>query len=330
MRFAWALLAFVASLAGAQAVAQPALFPPPGEMIASPTEELPEGKFDPPSTPWKPPAAVEPTPVTSSGEGDTPAEAGSPGAGDETSDLKKDDGAADVIVNEKRTWYQRVFLVVPEPWDTGVELGLNGAAGTSDSFSMRTGGYIKRQSRFSKLDTSLYYNRTGAGGVITQNNAQFDVRNDWLLDDKSPWTLFGTNSVFYDQFKDFDLQTNVDGGVGYRFYHEKELELIGRVGAGTSREFGGEDDRWVPEGLFGVEYSQQLNATQKVYSKLDWFPELDDTGEFRAVADVGWEVVLVQPSNLSLKISANDRYDSTPNGAEPHLLNYSVLLLLKL
>ena len=156
------------------------------------------------------------------------------------------------------------------------------------------------------------------------------MRNDWLLDDKSPWTLFGTNSVFYDQFKDFDLQTNVDGGVGYRFYHEKELELIGRVGAGTSREFGGEDDRWVPEGLFGVEYSQQLNATQKVYSKLDWFPELDDTGEFRAVADVGWEVVLVQPSNLSLKISANDRYDSTPNGAEPHLLNYSVLLLLKL
>ena len=229
MRFAWAMLAFVASLAGAQAVAQPALFPPPGEMITSPTEELPEGKFDPPSSPWKPPVALEPTPagLQKPEDEDTPAEAGSPGARGEKSDLKKDDGAADVIVDEKRTWYQRVFLIVPEPWDTGVELGLNGSAGTSDSFSMRTGGYIKRQSRFSKLDTSLYYNRTGSGGVITQNNAQFDVRNDWLLDDKSPWTLFGTNSVFYDQFKDFDLQTNVDGGVGYRFYHEKELELIG-------------------------------------------------------------------------------------------------------
>ena len=83
----------------------------------------------------------------------------------ETSDLKKEDGAADVIVDEKRTWYQRVFLVVPEPWDTGVELGLNGSAGTSDSFSMRTGGYIKRQSRFSKLDTSLYYNRTGGSAA---------------------------------------------------------------------------------------------------------------------------------------------------------------------
>jgi hypothetical protein len=48
------------------------------------------------------------------------------------------------------------------------------------------------------------------------------------------------------------------------------------------------------------------------------------------VADMGWEVVLVQPSNLSLKLSATDRFDSTPNGAEPNLVNYSALLLLKL
>ena len=197
MRFAWAMLAFVASLAGAQAVAQPALFPPPGEMIASPTEELPEGKFDPPSSPWKPPVAVEPTPVTSSGEGDTPAEAGSPGAGDETSDLKKDDGAADVIVNEKRTWYQRVFLVVPEPWDTGVELGLNGSSGTSDSFSMRTGGVHQAASRvFRSSIPACITTARAAAAYITQNNAQFDVRNDWLLDDKSPWTLFGNEQRF--------------------------------------------------------------------------------------------------------------------------------------
>ena len=136
--------------------------------------------------------------------------------------------------------------------------------------------------------------------------------------------------MFYDEFKAFDLQTNVNTGVGYRVFHEQDLELIGRVGGGTSREFGGPDDGWVPESLFGFEYSQQLNATQKFYGKLDYFPEWDQIGEYRLVADTGWEIELVQPSNLSLKISANDRYDSTPNGAEPHLVNYSVLLLLKL
>jgi putative salt-induced outer membrane protein YdiY len=222
-------------------------------------------------------------------------------------------------------------LLVPAPWDTGIELGVNGSAGTSDAFSMRTGGYMKRESRFSKLDMSLYYNRTDSGGKITQNNAQFDIRNDWLLDDKSPWTLFGQNSEFYDQFKDFNLQSNLDTGLGYRFYHDKTLELIGRVGGGTSREFGGADERWVPEGLFGVEYSQQIFQTQKIYGKLDYFPEVDQASSYRVVADTGWEVVLVQPSNLSLKICATDRYDSTPSGgAEPHLLNYSVMMIMKL
>jgi hypothetical protein len=106
--------------------------------------------------------------------------------------------------------------------------------------------------------------------------------------------------------------------------------LIGRIGGGTSREVGGPDDRWVPESLVGFEYSQQLSATQKFYGKLDYYPEWEELGEYRMVADTGWEIEFVQPSNLSLKISASDRYDSTPNGAEPHLLNYSVLLLLKL
>jgi hypothetical protein len=109
-----------------------------------------------------------------------------------------------------------------------------------------------------------------------------------------------------------------------------DLGVIGRLGAGASREFGGPDDRWVPESLVGTEYNQQISKYQKLYAKVDYFPEFDEAGEFRLVGDAGWEIELIQPSNLSLKISVNDRYDSTPNGAEPNLMNYSVLLLLKL
>jgi putative salt-induced outer membrane protein YdiY len=218
----------------------------------------------------------------------------------------------------------------PLPWDTGIELGVNGSSGTSESLSVRTGGYVKRESRFSKLDLRSYYNYTTTGGFPTQNNAELDARNDWLLDDRSPWTLYGTGNLFYDEFQAFDLQTSANTGVGYRFVHEPGLDFIARFGGGVSREIGGPDDRWVPESLLGFEYAQQLSPTQKFYGKLDYYPEWEEIGEYRLVADTGWEIVLVQPSNLSLKISATDRYDSTPNGAEPHLLNYSVLLLLKL
>jgi hypothetical protein len=218
----------------------------------------------------------------------------------------------------------------PEPWDTGVELGINGSSGTSDSLSIRTGGYVKRESRFSKLDLKASHNQTTESGNATQNNAQFDVRNDWLLDEHSPWTLYATGEVFYDEFQAFDLQTSANTGIGYRFIHEPEVEFIGRCGAGTSREFGGPDERWVPESLLGFEFNQVLSRTQQFYGKLDYYPEWDEIGEFRLVADCGWQIQLTEPSNVSLKISASDRYDSTPNGAEPHLVNYSVLLLLKL
>jgi putative salt-induced outer membrane protein YdiY len=289
----------------------------------------------PPSEPWSPPAAIasqDPAPAESSPSPDEALPVPPSAEGEAVSAEASAVAPEDLLVEEDEdtNWYRPRYWIDPLPWDTGLELGLNGSSGTSESFSIRTGGYIKRESRFSKLDLSTYYNKTSTGGSSTQNNAQFDVRNDWLLDEKSPWTLFGSGNVFYDEFQSFDLQTNANTGVGYRFVHDPDLGLIARVGAGTSREFGGPDDRWVPESLFGFEYNQQLSQTQKFYSKLDYFPEWEQFGEYRLVADAGWEIELVQPSNLSLKISANDRYDSTSNGAEPHLVNYSVLLLLKL
>jgi putative salt-induced outer membrane protein YdiY len=239
-------------------------------------------------------------------------------------------GADGAPPNPDAMWFEPSYWLEPSPWDTAIELGLNGSSGTSESLSVRTGGYIKRESRFSKLDLTAMYNRTTNGGAATQNNAQIEARNDWLLDDNSPWTLFATGNLFYDEFQSFDLQTSANTGIGYRFAHEPGLDLIGRLGGGASREFGGPDDRTVPESLVGFEYSQQLSATQRFYGKLDYYPEWEELGEYRLVADTGWEIELLEPSNLSLKVSATDRYDSTPNGADPHLVNYSVLLLLKL
>ncbi len=323
------LFALLVVLHGAEAALSegPPIFPPPAAGTASDSN-------DPNSTPWHPPgkdAVLPTTPQDTLPETDLPLpENEVTGQSLANGELLPEGSSDTALGSGDPSWYQPTYWFGPSPWDTGVELGLNGSSGNQDSLSLRTGGYIKRESRFSKLDLSGYYNRTSAGGISTQNNAQVDARNDWLLDEKSPWTLFATSNLFYDQFQSFDAQMSADTGIGYRFWHEPARELIGRVGGGTSREFGGPDDRWVPESLFGVEYTQKFFATQKFYGKVDYFPEWDQVGEFRVVADTGWEVELVQPSNLSLKISATDRYDSTPSGANPHLVNYSVLLLLKL
>jgi putative salt-induced outer membrane protein YdiY len=288
----------------AQPLIGPPLLPPP--MFAAPQQSATE-------TQPAPIVAQEPLPL--------------PG----TTDSAAIQFENEVLVPEEATDAPGFTLyAIPLAWDTGIQLGINGSSGTSESLCVHTGGYIKRESRFSKLDLHTNYNFTTTGSLPTQNNAELDVRNDWLLDDQSPWVLYGTGNLFYDEFQAFDLQTSANTGVGYRFFHELGLNLMARLGGGASREFGGPDDRWVPETLAGFEYAQQLSATQKVYGKLDYYPEWDDIGEYRLVADAGWEFLLAQPSHWSLKICATDRYDSTPNGAEPHLLNYCVLLVLKL
>ena len=317
--FVLAVLMCASRVAFAQ-TAGPTLLPPPeaAPQVAAPQTELPQTPMPEVVLPVAPAAAPAPEEVL-------PTPGSTEAVGAEASVLRDE-----LLEDEEPVWYQPHYWLDPLPWDTGLELGLNGSSGTNESLSIRTGGYVKRESRFSKLDLSTYYNRTTTGGEDTQNNAQFDVRNDWLLDERSPWTLFASTNVFYDEFQAFDVQSNANMGVGYRFVHEPELGMIGRIGAGTSREFGGPDDRWVPESLLGFEYNQQLATNQRLTAKLDWFPEWDEVGEYRLVADAGWEIELLQPSNMSLKISANDRFDSTPNGAEPQLVNYSVLLLLKL
>ena len=153
-----------------------------------------------------------------------------------------------------------------------------------------------------------------------------DVRVDRLLGE-SPWTLFFLNQDIYDEFQAYDLRVALNSGVGYQFIENESRNLTGRFGAGTSREFGGPDNAWAPEALFGLDYDHKITSMQRLTAKIDYFPEWDDFNRYRVVTNLGWEIDLDQPRNLSLKFSVIDQYDSTPNGAEPNEINYAVLLI---
>ncbi|MEM6329812.1 MAG: DUF481 domain-containing protein [Planctomycetota bacterium] len=239
------------------------------------------------------------------------------------------EGVAEAIEEEPPArWYQPIYWFGPAPWDSGFELGINGSTGTSDTLSIRTGGYIKRETDRNKVDLSLYYNKTTANGEETQNNAILKARNDRDIG-QLPWSVFLMTQVFYDEFQAFDLNVNVNSGLGFKVFDEEWVKLRTSIGAGASREFGGAADRWVPEAQFGLDWEQQISPTQKFYAGVDYFPEFEDFGSFRVVSDMGLEIELSRPSNVSLKLSATDRYDSSPDGVRPHITNYSVLLLWK-
>lgn len=225
-------------------------------------------------------------------------------------------------------WYFPWTWIPRDGWKNSAELGINGSAGNAESISFQTGARMKRKSEFILFDLKTTYNRTSANGIETQNNALIYSNWERFLG-ASPWTVFVKNGLEYDRFRAFDVRYNVNSGLGYSFFKTDDLTLTGRFGAGTSREFGGPDNRWVAEALFGADYEHQINARNKLIAQLDYFPEWGEFNNFRLVSDLAWEYLIDADGNLSLKLSATDRYDSTPNGAKPNDVNYSALILYK-
>ena len=234
--------------------------------------------------------------------------------------------AANISIAQAPPWYHFAYWFGPTPWDLGFELGLNGSEGINNTFSFRTGGHLKRETQFWKFDTTLVYNKNTSNEIETQNNALFDVRIDRKLGD-SRWSLFFLNQELYDEFQAYDLRVSLNTGVGYQFIDTEHIDLVGRFGSGASHEFGGPDDRWAYEALFGMEYDHELSKTQRLSAKVDYFPEWENFDFYRVVTDIGWEIDLDRPGNMSVKFAVIDRYDSTPNGADPNEINYSVLLI---
>jgi len=312
----------------------PGVLPPPN--ISLPTGGLPDALLSLQTTPTLPvipaisaPAAMPmfaPLPSIAPPVMPTETKVASPIAttvAEESSTLLT---TAPISIAQAPQWYHLAYWFGPTPWDIGFELGINGAEGINQTLSFRTGGHLKRETELWKFDTTLVYNKNTANGVETQNNSLLDVRIDRKLGE-SPWSLFILNQELYDEFQAYDLRVSLNSGVGYQFVDTEHIDLVGRFGAGASHEFGGPDDRWAYEALFGMEYDHELSKTQRISAKVDYFPEWDDFNLYRVVTDIGWEIDLDRPGNLSLKFAIIDRYDSTPNGADPNEINYSVLLI---
>lgn len=241
-------------------------------------------------------------------------------------------GVAEIspIEEQHQVWYRQYpWMWIPwSGWVNSVEFGLNGSDGNSQTTSIQTGADLQRITDLYTFAIDLDYQRTQASGLETQNNGRLNVDYDRLLGDSS-WSAFSKLGLEYDEFKAFDLRLNLNAGLGYYWLRNDTSTLVTRFGAGASREFGGPNNDWVPEAMFGYEASHQLTERQKLKGKLEYFPEWGDFNNYRLVSDVSWEILLDGVDNLSLKLAATNRYDSTPEGAKPNDLFYSALLLWK-
>ena len=224
-------------------------------------------------------------------------------------------------------WYQypRRWM---KGWDSHAEFGLDGSDGNANTLAIQTGLELKRKAESYTLGIDVNYRQASSRNKTTEENGRFNVDYDRLLGDTF-WSAFGKFGMEWDRFKPFDLRLNMNSGFGYYWVRSDDTTLVTRFGAGASREIGAPIDNWTPEAVFGFEAERQLTSRQKLKGKFDYFPSWENFGDYRLVSDVAWEILLDGSENLSLKLAATDRYDSTPQGARPNDVYYSLLLLYK-
>ncbi|RMF21668.1 MAG: DUF481 domain-containing protein, partial [Deltaproteobacteria bacterium] len=66
---------------------------------------------------------------------------------------------------------------------------------------------------------------------------------------------------------------------------------------------------------------------QTLTSGLTFFPDFREPGEFRAVGNVQWDLVIEDGHPVKLRLGLEDRYDSTPEGFKRNDLDYYASLV---
>lgn len=215
-----------------------------------------------------------------------------------------------------------------EGWRRSAELGLNGSEGNTETFNFRAGIRTERITDLMETRARASYTYGTDDGSKTTNRANFNARNDWLFED-SRWGFFALGRAEFDDFQDWEWRLSGFAGPSYTFIREDDLTLRGRLGAGGSRTFGGDDNKFRWEGLAGLDLIWQITERQNFFVTTEVYPSFRDRREFRTYTDAGYEILVDPEMNLSLRLGATHRYDSRPGpDTDKNDLEYFALLSL--
>ena len=217
----------------------------------------------------------------------------------------------------------------PDPlWSGAAEFGLSGSAGNTDVLKIRLGGSARRKTDDNLFTSDLLFGLVQNGSVTTEKKALLNARDEFLFKN-SPWALFLSGQLEYDEFRPYDFRVASHTGFAYQFFKTDATNVRTRLGAGFSREVGGPNDRWVPEGLVGFDLDQKITDRQQMLVTFDYYPDLGILGRYRVRTRAAYEVLLEPEWGLKLRFGIQDRFDSNPGPGKKNDLDYFTTMLFK-
>lgn len=223
-------------------------------------------------------------------------------------------------------------------WKSHFELGFNGTAGVTENTNLRIAlnTAFKQDTRSLTFDSN-YFLRT-SNGDRSDNKATAGALAQWEVP-ASRWSYFAQGRYDFDEFQSWEHRVTAGGGVGYLLADVTGLDdaghpvdvltLTGRVGLGGRKEFGSLNEDLQPEGIIGAGLIWHISQKQHLSTQLTFFPNLDDSGEFRAVTKAQWWLKLDAVKGLSFKLGLDFEHQSqTDPDVSPNDVTVYVTLVL--
>ncbi len=220
----------------------------------------------------------------------------------------------------------------PKRWNGGFEFGLNGSQGNSDVLSFRLGLNTDCKTERNLFHTDFLYTFTRQDGATSQNQAWLNARDE-ILFPNSPWSLFASSLVEYNQFRAYDFRVGAYSGLAYRWIANEKTLFKTRAGFGASWQTdisdNGPPDSWVPEAILGGDLNHKFTDRQGFVSSMDIYPSLSNIGQYRIRARAGYEIVVDPKHGMVLRLGVQEWYDTNPGPALRNDVNFFVTLLFK-
>ena len=197
-------------------------------------------------------------------------------------------------------------------WRGALGAGLSATKGNTDSATYTLNGDIVKQTGKYKFSGYLQGVK-GSRDIDGRTERSADQQRGGVLYNRNfNERKFGFGSLDLERNKliDLNLRSVVAAGIGYHVIKRDDLTFDVSTGPAYNREQYATQTRDATEWLFAEESNHKLTSTMSFRQRLSLYPNLSDTGEYRAVFDAG--VVFKVNSQWNATITLNNRYQSNP------------------
>lgn len=223
-------------------------------------------------------------------------------------------------------WFDGSWFSSDEhPWTGSFATGMNARSGNVNTMDINANLIANRETdlNLTNLIGNYFYGRNNSATV--NDRAFGQVRRERKLN--NVWSLYFQAGLELDRFRDFDYRIALHSGFSREIYRVERGFLRGRLGAGASREVGSANEDWSPELQIGADWEHQLTEAIKLFAILDYYPNVSDFSDYRFNTNVGLNYLISAPRDVSLRVFAQNRFDSTPPpGNANNDIDYGVAL----